>query len=123
MKYGHPDSPEGRTAAEQERERARQVERASWAELGEVYRRCKRLAMDEWQEHLDRTEVTQQTLVKEMNRLTPPIPAPLFTPRDRVQFLKEATVALFIEAGKRNLRATYEPKGELEQAEPAAIGT
>jgi hypothetical protein len=38
------------------------------------------------------------------------IPVPLFTPRDRVGFIKEATVALLIEANRRNLTTTPEPK-------------
>lgn len=42
------------------------------------------------------------------------IPVPLFTPRDRLQFIKEVTVALLIEAGKRSLPAT--PEGAREES-------
>jgi len=51
------------------------------------------------------------------------IPTPLFTPRDRVQFLKEATVAFLIFGEKRGLSATPEPKEDTPPAIEAASGT
>ncbi len=42
------------------------------------------------------------------------IVVPLFTPRDRVQFIKEAAVTLLIEAGRRQLAATPEAAKEPE---------
>ena len=121
VKYGHPDSPEGQAKLEEERTRAQQVERAGWAELREVYRRAKAIATEAWGAELSDLAHQQERVAMSMNRHEPPIVVPLFTHRDRVYFLKEATVALLIEAGKRNLRGT--PNGrEQEQANMGVLG-
>lgn len=51
------------------------------------------------------------------------IPVPLFTPRDRLQFIKECAVALFIEAGRRNRDLPATPEGAREEVKSDATLT
>lgn len=124
------DEKRARIAAEQERIRRGYAaqERADWAEMQHVYERCVAIAEKVWQEKIDTASAQQQTLAEQMrDRVWPTsygvypreIPVPLFTPRDRVQFVKEVATTLFIEAGSRNrnLTAKYkDPNGETELA-------
>lgn len=89
-----------------------------WTELSATYQQCLQVAIETWGTHIGLASMAQQRLAEEMRdrridvgepeRITLPhdIPVPLFTPRDRLQFLKEATTAIFIEAGKRGLNVT-----------------
>lgn len=104
-----------------ERLQARIAERARWAEFTRIYDRCVAIADSIWGERLDSAQVVQQQLAEGMRdrgvrflmgekpsdllRTDGAINVPLFTPRDREQFIKEASVTLFIEACKRNLTA------------------
>lgn len=133
--------------AQQKLVAARVEERRRWAEMARVYSRCVQLAEAEWSDRLDAAQAIQQRLAEEMRdrmrALTErqkdglvaagdmdlartlalvDIPVPLFTPRDRLQFLKEVTTALLIEAGKRNLGAMPEPKEKPDAAPEQAPG-
>src|SRR5882724_7386713 len=108
----------------EKRDQAVALERRRWWELAESYARCVRIAHDEWEAELDQAEGEQRGLAIEMRDRTAPgvratgkeyeqdrsIPVPLLTPRDKVQFLKEAAVTLFIEACKKSLPVTPEAK-------------
>jgi hypothetical protein len=105
-------------------------ERRRWAELREVYHRCVAIAEQVWEDRLDAAQVIQDSLAQGMrdrgsdgNAGGLGIPVPLFTPRDREQFLKEVAATLLISADRRNLGATPEPKPETETAPEAAWGT
>jgi hypothetical protein len=115
---------------------AKVEERRRWAELREVYLRCIAIAEQAWEDRLDAAQTVQHDLAVEMrDRVRPDgpvtipmewaseIPVPLFTPRDREQFLKEVAATLLISADRRNLGATPEPKAEQETAPEAASGT
>ena len=144
-KYMAPGTPEQIEAETQQRAELRRIERMKWAELQRVYERCKAIAEQTWWATLTNAETEQQQLAERMRDrmvsafhtetemiqpgtkiLAREIPVPLLTPRDRLQFIKEATVALFIEAGKRNLTAMPEPKEEVapltEAPEEAIVG-
>jgi hypothetical protein len=129
----------GDTEKEQRQRIAAKVEeRRRWAELREVYLRCVAIAEQAWNERLDAAQATQQQLAEQMRdreesrhytdgklvAVNPgEIPVPLFTPRDRQQFLKEVAATLLISADRRNLGATPEPKPVEETAPEAASGT
>lgn len=113
------DPEEVKKAAEAARLAQRlKEERLAWWRLREVYERCKLIAEQVWKEDLDAAESAQRSSAASLM-----MSVPLGAPLDRVRFLKEATVALLVEAGKRNLTATPEPKEEppLTNSEPAAI--
>lgn len=111
-----------------ERLKAKVEERRRWAELQRTYERCVVIADDVWSERLDAAQTTQQTLAETMRdrgsrtetvagksyevypALDREIPVPLFTPRDRQQFIKEVATTLLIEANRRNLTVTPEVK-------------
>lgn len=117
---------------------ARQVraEREQWREFQEVYRRCRAIAVGEWTAILEAASAQQQALAEAMrDRMAfgwnvggvqtggeqREIPVPLFTPRERWQFIKEVTTALMIDARQRGLTAIpefKEPNGET-QSTPA----
>lgn len=123
--------------ARQKRVEAKVEERRRWAELQRTYERCIVIADDVWSERLDAAQVAQQNLTLEMRdrwndaeELPGEITVPLFTPRDRQQFIKEVATTLLIEANRRNLTVTPEVKDapskspEGEGAAPeAASGT
>ena len=123
------------------REAAR--ERKEWAELYHIYERCVGIAEKIWKDKLDTAAAQQQALSENMRDREPlwakaadwpgaptmmmdrSIPVPLFTPRDRLQFVKEASATLLISADRRNLTALYkDPDGETElaQAKEAVAG-
>jgi hypothetical protein len=102
-------------------------EAKAWAALAKTYEECARLAAHVWDDQLAAAMTAQQTLAETMrdragmtvvtgrdeveNAITSEfyprdIPVPLFTPRDRLQFLKEVSVTLLIEASKRGLSVT-----------------
>ena len=129
-KYMSPGSPEYVEAENARAAAAKKNERAEWAQLYRIYERCVEIAEKVWTDRLDAAQITQQQLTEEMRDRAPEIrskpsttmgtltaatelelvdrsiPVPLFTPRDRLQFLKEATATLFIEAGSRNRNLT-----------------
>ena len=142
MKYGHPDSDEAKETARLERIKVKVEERRRWWELRAVYERCVAIADQVWTERLDAAQLTQQKLAEEMRDRKPSrevfteqgallatvrdpaeIPVPLFTPRDRQQFIKEVATTLLIEANRRGLNATPEPKEDTPPAIEAASGT
>lgn len=133
-KYMAPGTAEEIEAAQKRRLAAKIEERRRWTELQNVYARCIALAEDAWKEKLSAAQEAQQALAEEMRDRSVTyhterdgkevetdhgIPVPLFTPRDRLQFLKEATTALLIEASRRGLTATPEPKHETPEAAQA----
>lgn len=117
---------------------ARIEERRKWAEFQRIYDRCVAIAEATWNARLDAAQQVQQRLAEEMRdrtRAHPPfgdvpveIPAPLLTPRDRVEFIARATHALMMGAEKRNLTAmpevkdaeTKPPEGEAPAIEAAS---
>lgn len=109
-------------------------ERRRWAEYDRTYRRCLAIAEDVWAERLDAAQQAQQKLAEEMRDRQRPrgidvldavaIPVPLFTPRDRLEFLGRATTNLMIGTEKRGLTVTPELKDapkEPEAGEAPAI--
>lgn len=114
---------------------AKALEDKRWAEAEAIYARCKDTMERIWKDALDAAVEAQRNLAETMRDRTyvaiqgdidhvvmdRSIPVPLFTPRDRVQFLKEATVAFFIAADKRNLTVTPEPVPESLDELPAAL--
>jgi len=129
MASGSPEEMEKR--AELERTQ-RAEERAAWANLYHVYTRCVEIAEKVWEGKLAVAKLDQQQLAETMRdrsaqiALTVPentldvvdasIPVPLFTPRDRMQFIKEVGATLLISADKRNLMVRF-PKERLPDAE------
>lgn len=110
----------------------RGIERAAWASLWRSYERCVEIAELVWSSRLDGDMKAQQALAIEMrdrelrfrvegsdftmtdeaatvlaSRLDASIPVPLFTPRDRAQFIKEAAATLLISADRKNLSVRF----------------
>jgi hypothetical protein len=124
MKYMHPESAEAKAAEDAKRKQLIDVERRRWWELAETYRRCVQIAGETWETDLDIAQLEQRELAIAMRDRTAPgvratgktydadkhIPVPLFTPRDRVQFLKEVATTLLISADRQNLPVTPEAK-------------
>ena len=121
--------------SEPDRKEALLRERRAWAELYHIYDRCVAIAETVWDERLDSAQGVQHTLAEQMRergarRYDDPngeprvteglsIPVPLFTPRDRLQFLKEVAATLLISADRRNLTALYKDAiGEPQTPEP-----
>lgn len=120
---------------ERERRIAALQERADWVQLYRIYERCVGIAEKIWNEKLETAAAQQQALAEAMRdryRLVPDgnpemfapkrqgveIPVPLFTPRDRLQFVKEVGATLLISADRRQLTALYrEPNGEAQPAQ------
>jgi hypothetical protein len=136
-KYMAPGTPEADEAAHLERIRVKVEERRRWRELRDTYERCVLVAEQVWNDKLRVAEVDQRVLAvmmrdrawadqpedtPEVDFLDRGIPVPLFTPRDRLQFLKEVTTTLLIEASRRNLTATPEPKEEADPLTSDAVG-
>ena len=134
MSYPHPANEIHERLEREERQRRvnAQRERNEWAELQHVYERCVAIAEHLWSEKLEKAAGQQQALAEQMRDrraelrhqsgtlegvYPAAIPVPLFTPRDRLQFLKEVSTALLIDAGKRNLTALY--KDTNGEAQPA----
>ena len=128
-----------------DRKEAALRERRAWAELYHSYDRCVVIAESVWDERLNEAQEAQQVVAERMrDRTIDPIDrsvfpgtttflsdpreasihVPLFTPRDRLQFIKEVATTLFIEAGtrNRNLTASYkepQPDAKTQQADEA----
>lgn len=115
---------------EQERaDRAVQLERRRWWDLEESARRCIAISEHLWDGRLAAAMKVQQELAVTMRDRTAPgvratgkeyeqdrhVPVPLFTPRDRLQFLKEFAVTLLISARQNGLPVTPEATREAEQ--------
>lgn len=129
--------------------RAKEIanERRQWVEARAIYEQSLLLVEAVWSPRLDAAQFAQQQLAEEMRDrgpngaaplfhvtdaittatgeqgaqlLTAEIPVPLFTPRDRVQFLKEATTAFLIFGEKRGLQAL--PKEAPAEQPEAASG-
>lgn len=96
-------------------------EAKAWKALAATYAQCVELAIQQWDGLIGLASMAQQKMAEDMrDRCTsvavhadaPPtpfdraIPVPLFTHRDRLQFLKEVSVTLLIEASKRGLSVT-----------------
>ena len=99
----------------------RRRERAKFRSLRETYVACKLLAEQVWGEELDKAAKEQQELAERMRdrgglvtegedetwlQSAREIHVPLFTPRDRLQFIKEATVAIKMAAEKMGVVLT-----------------
>ena len=105
------------------------AEKLRWAEYEATYRECLRIAESVWVDRLTVATLEQQKLAESMrDRVAVVIPGtgdvgdttvdaelhvPLFTPRDRLQFLKEATAALSAGAERRNMWVTVEQEPAL----------
>jgi hypothetical protein len=129
---------------EQRRADAIKEERRRWRELRNTYERCVAISEQIWSPKLEAAAAQQQTLAEQMrdrpikmtieepgtwsdeqiaavlSRCDSSIPVPLFTPRDRLQFLKEAAVALLISADRRNLTSHYRDTDDAETETPPA---
>jgi hypothetical protein len=113
-KYGAPGSPEELEARAAADKALRAEERAGWLMLWHTYERCIEIAERVWDEKLDVAQFTQDSLAQGMrdrgaegNAGGLAIPVPLFTPRDRMQFIKEVAAHLNIEAGHRHLTVRF----------------
>lgn len=145
VKYMHPESQEY-ADAERDRlaavaaKRANEVahERRKWREARAIYEQTLQLVEQIWGDRLNAAQLKQQNLAEEMRDRRVPlsasdpgdlegalwgreIPVPLFTPRDRLQFLKEATTAFLIFGEKRGLQAL--PKDLPAEQQEAGSGT
>lgn len=110
-----------RLAREAQANHHRGVERAAWAELFHTYERCVEIAERVWKARIEDASAQQHALAAQMRdrptsnhvdaamgRITDAgIPVPLFTPRDRQQFVKEVAATLLIGADRRNLTVLY----------------
>lgn len=131
-KFMHPDSDEARAKEAARLAHLKAVERAEWLALWRTYERCVEISELVWSAKLEKASAQQQELAIQMrahriNEPVPPsvvereitgylieqrdgsIPVPLFTPRDRVQFVKEVAATLLISADRQNLHV-YFPK-------------
>lgn len=132
MSYDPPEQWPEQTARDRVRREKAERERKDWAELYHIYERCVGIAEKIWKEKLDTAAAQQQTLAEQMRdrchvgvvggfnyaAADGEIPVPLFTPRDRLQFVKEVGATLLISADRRNLTALYkDPNGETELAQ------
>lgn len=123
-------------------------ERRKWREARAIYEQTLQLVEQIWGDRLNAAQLKQQNLAEEMRDreavtvientdshttdaswpgqaprseiFDRGIPVPLFTPRDRVQFLKEATTAFLIFGEKRGLQAL--PKDAPAEQPEAASG-
>lgn len=132
LKYGHPESDEAKQKAAERLAHEKGIERRAWLTLWRTYERCVEISERVWTAKLEKASAQQQELAIQMrahriNEPVPPsvvereitgylieqrdgsIPVPLFTPRDRVQFVKEVAATLLISADRQNLHV-YFPK-------------
>lgn len=129
-KWMSEGSPEAIEAEQKKRVAQKLEERRRWWELRAVYERCVAIADQVWNERLAVAQIAQEAIAQGMrdrgsegNAGGLGIPVPLFTPRDREQFIKEVATTLLIEANRRGLNATPEPKPQEAPAIEAASGT
>lgn len=123
------DGLNAQDAAALKRDEARKLERQRWAELYHIYERCVEISETIWGERLDAAQATQQGIAETMrdrirertsdivSGFDGSIPVPLFTPRDRQQFVKEVAATLLISADRRNLTVQFP-----EEPAPASDG-
>lgn len=132
LKYGHPDSEEAKQKAAERLAHEKGIERRAWLTLWRTYERCVEISELVWKSKLEEASAQQQTLAEQMRDRTVigepvkyvagngvtqavthlqdgAIPVPLFTPRDRAQFVKEVAATLLISADRQNLHV-YFPK-------------
>jgi hypothetical protein len=96
-------------------------EAAGWAAYEALCTRCKEIAVRVWGADLDAAVEAQQKLAEQMRDRTVPriegemtwrvsgeLHVPCFTPRDRLQFIKEAAATYLIGTEKRGLTVTPE---------------
>lgn len=116
LKYGHPDSAEEVAKRARILEDAKRRERDDWLQLYRIGQRCIEIADKLWGQRLADASAAQQTLSEQMrdrqsaDPLGPvhhEIPVPLFTQRDRAQFIKEVAATLLISADRRNLSVHF----------------
>lgn len=114
---------------------AKVEERRRWAELQRTYERCIVIADDVWGERLDAAQLAQEG-ISQLNRdrtafeqtVAREIYVPLFTPRDREEFIAREVAKLMISAERRGLTVTPElkdaatksPEGEAPAIEAAS---
>ncbi len=116
-KYMHPESGEYKAKKAAEEKHYAALERAEWLQLWRIYERCVDIAHKVWDTKLEDAQVEQREIAEAMrDRLAwneaggkdrREIPVPLFTPRDRLQFIKEVAVNLTISAGQRGLSIRF----------------
>ena len=127
------EKPNGARDIGREKERI-QHERLRWWELEEAARRCIAISEHLWDERLTAAVSAQRQLAETMRDRTSHgtradgvtkyeidrgVPVPLFTPRDRLQFLKEFATTLLISARQQQLPVTPEASREAEPNEGA----
>ena len=103
--------------------RKRERERQAWGELYRTYMRCIEIADAIWGDRLQDAQADQAALAETMaDRLTgteqwsgdSAIRVPLFTPRDRQQFIKEVAATLLISADRKNLTVLFPNKEQTD---------
>lgn len=105
---------------------AKDREREDWRQLYRRYSRCVDIATGIWMSRLEIAAAQQQALAEQMRDREvigqevrrSEIPVPLFTPRDRWQFIKEVATALNITAERAGLTVRF-PKEPVTEPEPA----
>ncbi|HEX9239230.1 MAG TPA: hypothetical protein VF910_01070 [Candidatus Bathyarchaeia archaeon] len=133
LKYMHPDSEEARAKKAEMEKHMASVERSEWLQLWRIYERCVDIAHKVWDAKLDAASAQQEALALEMRDRGAAkykdaegrerdddvfgIPVPLFTPRDRLQFIKEVAVNLNITAGQRGLSIRFPKEWTPKDAE------
>lgn len=131
------DGKNAEQVATARREEAKRVERMQWAQLYHIYERCVGIAAKVWDTKLDAAQATQRALAEEMRDRDVPhatmdddgkihltdaqIPVPLFTPRDRLQFIKEVAAGLSIDARYRGLTVQF-PREDVTDAAATPAG-
>src|SRR2546430_6961503 len=111
-----------------------QHERLRWWELEEAARRCIAVSEHLWDKRLAAAISAQRQLAETMRDRTSHgtradgvtkyeidrgVPVPVFTPRDRLQFVKEFATTLLISARQQQLPVTPEASREAEPNEAA----
>ena len=132
------DGLNAQDVAAQKRDEAATMERSRWRELYGMYERCVEISETIWGERLDAAQEVQQGIAERMRdrgmqipgnapfaaHVNPhgEIPVPLFTPRDRQQFVKEVAATLLISADRRNLTVQFPKEPPTESQPEAASG-
>ena len=132
-KFMHPESEEAKAKKAAEEKHYAALERNEWLQLWRIYERCVDIAHKVWDAKLEAASAQQQTLAEQMRDRAPhvperfgvgvivpesrEIPVPLFTPRDRLQFIKEVAVNLTISAGQRGLSIRFPKEWTPKDAE------
>src|SRR2546421_10989831 len=127
--------PSDKQIEAREKERV-QHERLRWWELEEAARRCIAISEHLWDERLAAAIAAQRQLAETLRDRTSQgtradgvtkyeidrgVPTPVFTPRDRLQFLKEFATTLLISARQQQLPVTPEAMRETPTEETAPL--